>query len=66
MASFVLIPGAMHGGWTWERIVPLLEAAGHEAVAPDLPGMGANRSVAFDQVTGALGRLRGRVGARGP
>jgi pimeloyl-ACP methyl ester carboxylesterase len=51
MASFVLIPGAMHGKWTWDRIVPRLEAAGHEVAAPDLPGMGTNQSVPVDQVT---------------
>lgn len=51
MASFVLIPGAMHGRWTWDRIVPLLEAAGHQVIAPDLPGMGTNPSIPVDKVT---------------
>lgn len=51
MASFVLIPGAMHGRWTWDRIVPLLEAAGHAAIAPDLPGMGTNMTIPTDAVT---------------
>lgn len=51
MASFVLIPGAMHGRWTWDRIVPRLEAAGHEVIAPDLPGMGTNQSIPVEQVT---------------
>ena len=51
MASFVLIPGAMHGRWTWDRIVPLLEAAGHEVIAPDLPGMGTNMSIPVEKVT---------------
>jgi pimeloyl-ACP methyl ester carboxylesterase len=40
MAHFVLIHGACHGGWCWERVVPLLEAAGHRVQAPDLPGHG--------------------------
>jgi len=40
MANFILIHGAMHGGWCWERVVPLLERQGHNVVAPDLPGMG--------------------------
>ncbi|MBA3055860.1 MAG: alpha/beta fold hydrolase [Sphingomonadales bacterium] len=40
MATFILIHGAFHGGWCWERIVPLLAAKGHEVIAPDLPGMG--------------------------
>lgn len=40
MATFILIHGAWHGGWCWERIVPLLEVKGHRVFAPDLPGMG--------------------------
>jgi pimeloyl-ACP methyl ester carboxylesterase len=35
---FVLIPGAGGSAWYWHRVVPLLEGAGHEAVAVDLPG----------------------------
>jgi hypothetical protein len=36
--TFVLLPGA--GGaavWYWNRVVPLLEKAGHEAIAVELP-----------------------------
>jgi len=40
MATFILIHGAWHGGWCWDRLVPLLRAQGHEVLAPDLPGMG--------------------------
>jgi pimeloyl-ACP methyl ester carboxylesterase len=36
--AFVLIPGAGGVAWYWHRVVPLLAAAGHEAVAVDLPG----------------------------
>jgi len=43
MATFILIHGAWHGGWCWERVVPLLEAAGHDVLAPDLPGVGQDR-----------------------
>ena len=39
MAVYILIHGAWHGGWCWERVVPLLAAAGHEIIAPDLPGI---------------------------
>jgi pimeloyl-ACP methyl ester carboxylesterase len=35
---FVLVPGAGGAAWYWHRVVPLLEAAGHSAVAVDLPG----------------------------
>ena len=40
MSTFVLVHGAWHGSWCWERVVPRLEAAGHTVVAPDLPGHG--------------------------
>ena len=36
--SFVLIPGAGGSAWYWHRVVPLLEAAGQEAIPVDLPG----------------------------
>ncbi|WP_242123890.1 alpha/beta fold hydrolase [Sphingobium sp. Sx8-8] len=45
MATFILIHGAWHGGWCWEKLVPLLEARGHRALAPDLAGMGNDRRV---------------------
>jgi pimeloyl-ACP methyl ester carboxylesterase len=40
MAIFILVHGAMHGGWCWRKLVPLLESQGHRVFAPDLPGMG--------------------------
>ena len=36
-SSFILIPGAGGMAWYWHRIVPLLEQAGCEAIAVDLP-----------------------------
>ena len=44
MATFILVHGACHAAWCWERIVPLLKAGGHHAIAPDLPGMGKDRT----------------------
>lgn len=38
MNSFVLVPGAGGSAWYWSRVVPLLQEAGHDAVAVDLPG----------------------------
>jgi pimeloyl-ACP methyl ester carboxylesterase len=40
MARFLLIHGAMGGAWCWEPVLPGLRAAGHEALAIDLPGQG--------------------------
>ena len=42
MTTFILIHGGLHGGWCWEHVVPRLEAAGHKALAPNLPGMGGD------------------------
>jgi len=42
MSIYVLIHGAMHGGWCWERVAPLLQSAGHTVIVPDLPGHGAD------------------------
>lgn len=38
MAQIVLVHGAWHGAWCWERIIPRLEALGHAVTAIDLPG----------------------------
>jgi len=38
MSSFVLVPGAGGTAWYWHRLLPLLEQAGCDAVAVDLPG----------------------------
>ena len=38
MTTFVLVHGASHGSWCWDKVVPLLEAQGHYVVAVDLPG----------------------------
>lgn len=40
MGTFILIHGSWHGGWCWNKVVPLLEREGHKAFAPDLPGHG--------------------------
>jgi pimeloyl-ACP methyl ester carboxylesterase len=45
MATIVLVPGAMHSAWVWHRVVPLLERSGQRALAPDLPGLGEDRSI---------------------
>ena len=37
--NFVLVHGAWHGGWVWQRVAPLLRKAGHEVHAPTLTGV---------------------------
>ncbi|MFB7620337.1 alpha/beta fold hydrolase [Kitasatospora sp. NPDC056181] len=40
MATFVLVPGAWKGAWSFEAVVPLLERAGHAVHALTLTGLG--------------------------
>ncbi len=40
--TFVLIAGAWHGAWCWQKVVPLLEAQGHRVRTPELPATGAD------------------------
>ncbi len=48
MARFVLVHGAAHGGWCWEKLATLLAARGHVVDAPDLPGAGADPTPAAE------------------
>lgn len=40
MTTFVLVHGAWHGGWCWQKVTPLLRAAGHDVLTPTLTGLG--------------------------
>ena len=68
MAIFILVHGAMHGGWCWQKLVPLLEAQGHRVSAPDLPGMGDDPTPLSDVTMGAWAQFIARRsrGAGGP
>jgi len=37
--TFVLVHGAWHGGWCWERVAGLLADKGHRVYAPTLTGL---------------------------
>jgi pimeloyl-ACP methyl ester carboxylesterase len=50
MATFVLVHGAWHGGWCWQRVTRLLRARGHEAYAPTLTGLGERSHLIGRQV----------------
>lgn len=43
MTTFILIHGAWHAGWCWEKVTALLSQQGHDVIVPDLPGHGANQ-----------------------
>jgi pimeloyl-ACP methyl ester carboxylesterase len=44
MSTYVLIHGAWHGSWCWNKVVPLLEREGHKLEVPDLPGHGSDKT----------------------
>ena len=50
MATYVLVHGAYHGAWCYSKVKPLLESAGHKALAVDLQGHG-NNIVPIEKVT---------------
>jgi pimeloyl-ACP methyl ester carboxylesterase len=58
MTTFALLHGGSHGGWCWERLVPLLEERGARVVTPDLPmhdpacGAGEWADVVVDALAG--------------
>ncbi|WP_272472431.1 alpha/beta fold hydrolase [Baekduia alba] len=60
-SPFVLVPGAGGEGWYWSRVAPLLRAAGHDAIAVDLPagdedaGLDAYADVILEAVGGRTG-----------
>ena len=39
MKTFVLLHGAWHGGWVWQRVAPALWGAGYEVLTPTLTGV---------------------------
>ncbi|NJP95591.1 alpha/beta hydrolase [Nonomuraea sp. FMUSA5-5] len=50
MAHFVLVPGGWHGGWYYSPLVDRLRAAGHQAHAVTLTGVGERAHLAASSV----------------
>ncbi|MFI8165584.1 alpha/beta fold hydrolase [Streptomyces sp. NPDC086081] len=50
MSTFLLVHGAWHDGRCWERVVPLLTAAGHRVFTPSLTGYGDTAHLAGPEV----------------
>ena len=44
MATFILVHGSWHGGWCWDSVALLLAGSGHVVHAPDLAGLGDDRT----------------------
>ncbi len=50
MATFVLVHGGWHGGWCWRKVIPFLEAAGHEVYTPTLTGLAERAALLTPEV----------------
>lgn len=58
MARIVLIHGGWMGAWCWEKLIPLLEQAGHRVIAIDLPGHGEDPTPAHEaNMTGYVSKV---------
>ena len=44
MNTHILTHGMYTGAWCWNKVIPLLQKAGHQAVAFDLPGHGGDQT----------------------
>jgi pimeloyl-ACP methyl ester carboxylesterase len=44
MTAFVLVHGAFHGAWCWQKLRPMLEGRGHQVHALDMPGCGEDQT----------------------
>jgi pimeloyl-ACP methyl ester carboxylesterase len=51
MAAFVLVHGAWHGGWCWQRVVQALAHEGHRAHAVTLTGVGERAHLLSSAIT---------------
>ncbi len=69
MKTFILIHGSWHSAWNWHRVAPLLEKAGHRAIAMDLPGMGRDKTPirevrmqsTVEKICGLIDSIEGKV-----
>jgi pimeloyl-ACP methyl ester carboxylesterase len=69
MKPTVLVHGAAHGGWCWEKLVPLLNKNGGSLATPDLPGHGSDTTPInvvtmdryVDAVCGVVMGMEGKV-----
>ena len=66
MARFVLVHGAFGGAWSWEPVIPPLEALGHVVRAVDLPGAGEDRTPVEEVTLQSYAARVGEALARSP
>ena len=69
MTQFLLVHGAFHGAWCWQKLVAALEKRGHRAKAIDLPGQGEDQTplkevtldTMVDKIIAEMSDLPGKV-----
>jgi pimeloyl-ACP methyl ester carboxylesterase len=49
--NFVLLHGAFHGGWCWERVAAPLRDRGHRVTTPTQTGLGERRHLISREIT---------------
>ncbi|PZG06075.1 alpha/beta fold hydrolase [Nonomuraea aridisoli] len=62
--TFVLVPGAWQGGWSWEPVAQRLRAAGHVAVTITLPGLAGGDSRSGLHLSDAVDHVAGEIEKR--
>src|ERR1700744_1158882 len=48
--TYVLVPGAWHGGWVWKDVAALLRSHGVAVTTPTLTGLGERRKDSTESV----------------
>jgi pimeloyl-ACP methyl ester carboxylesterase len=66
LPTVVLVHRSCHGAWCWRDLEPALAALGHETVAPDMPGRGADATpAAACTLDGYAARIGDAIAAAG-
>ena len=55
--TYVLVHGIGHGAWCFYKVIAGLEQAGQKVIAPDLPGMGTDRTSYKDVTLGGWAKF---------
>ena len=64
MTTYVMVHGAWHAGWAWDKVAPVLRVRGHEVLTPDLPAApGTTLAEHVEAVRTALATATGPVTA---
>ena len=50
VTTFVLVPGAFHGGWVWDPVADELQRRGHRAIPMTLTGLGERKDLLSPEV----------------